>query len=271
MKSMKVHLKNVYGIRKLKHTFNFEKCSSAIIYAPNGSMKSSLANTFRDIINNENSCDRIFSDRKSNRVILDGAGRPINPKSVFVVGPVDKEFGVGKRTSMLLVNSELRKEYEDLTGDSDEAKSKFVSKLKNQFNLDIDVEKEISLVFTQKEDKFQDAVIQISYEVDNQHESQFSDVPYDIVFNDKVEDALNNPEVQEALKQYVSHFNSLIEKSEFFRHYKFTYYDAQKIADALDERSFFESKHAVKLVGKNRCIEVTSKSKFEDLINKEKK
>jgi hypothetical protein len=43
MNRVTVSLANCYGIRKLQHEFDFSQRKAYAIYAPNGSMKSSLA------------------------------------------------------------------------------------------------------------------------------------------------------------------------------------------------------------------------------------
>ncbi len=48
MRSLKMELEHCYGIRKLEHTFDFRNSKAVAVYAPNGAMKSSLANTFQD-------------------------------------------------------------------------------------------------------------------------------------------------------------------------------------------------------------------------------
>ena len=43
MDQVSVDLKNCYGIKALKHVFDFSNTPAFAVYAPNGSMKSSLA------------------------------------------------------------------------------------------------------------------------------------------------------------------------------------------------------------------------------------
>ena len=49
---MTVDLKNCYGIKALYHEFDFNTGNAFLIYAPNGSMKTSLARVFNDINTN---------------------------------------------------------------------------------------------------------------------------------------------------------------------------------------------------------------------------
>ncbi len=56
MKKVIIKFEHCYGIKKLEHTFNFEK-NTFSIYAPNGVMKTSFAKTFRDISTNAETKD----------------------------------------------------------------------------------------------------------------------------------------------------------------------------------------------------------------------
>lgn len=114
MEKLLLDLEHCYGIKKLKADLDFSKKSAIAIYAPNGAMKSSLAKTFQDIADEENSGDRIFKDRINKRVVTDEKGTALPPESVMVVLPYEEAFGHSEKTSTLLVNSKLREEYEKL-------------------------------------------------------------------------------------------------------------------------------------------------------------
>lgn len=49
MQELKLDLENCYGIKKMNETIDYSNNNVAIIYAPNGTMKSSLAKTFEAI------------------------------------------------------------------------------------------------------------------------------------------------------------------------------------------------------------------------------
>ena len=49
MEDLKLHLENCYGIQKLNEDIDYSNNNVAIVYAPNGTMKSSLAKTFEAI------------------------------------------------------------------------------------------------------------------------------------------------------------------------------------------------------------------------------
>ena len=109
MNRVTVDLRNCYGIKKLEHTFDFSQKSAYAIYAPNGSMKSSFAQTFKDIADGAPSRDRIFPSRKTVREIKDDNGQVLSPDSVLVLPPYDEFFSHTEKTSTLLVNNALRR------------------------------------------------------------------------------------------------------------------------------------------------------------------
>ena len=54
---------NCYGIKEFTLTnIDFTRCNKAIIYAPNGVMKTSFSKVFEDIAHGKASTDRIFRD-----------------------------------------------------------------------------------------------------------------------------------------------------------------------------------------------------------------
>jgi len=85
MKQVTVALENCYGIKKLDYKFDFSAESVYAIYAPNGSMKSSLAQTFKDVAEKAVSKDRIFPVRVSVRKITDENGADLPSESVLVL------------------------------------------------------------------------------------------------------------------------------------------------------------------------------------------
>lgn len=64
---LKGHFENCYGLNNFDLTeINFTSSNNkAIIYAPNGIMKSSLAKVFDDISKKKKASDRIFTEKKA--------------------------------------------------------------------------------------------------------------------------------------------------------------------------------------------------------------
>ncbi len=74
MKRVSLNLEHCYGIKLLKAVLDFSKIQAYAIYAPNGVMKSSLAQTFQDAFKGETSKDSIFPERATLRHITDERG-----------------------------------------------------------------------------------------------------------------------------------------------------------------------------------------------------
>src|SRR5450759_4878765 len=104
MKQLNIDLENCYGIKKLQGHFDFSTGKAYAIYAPNGSMKSSFAQTIQDIADGNTSKDRIFPARVSTRSVTDENNANLPKETVLVVRPYDEVLGHTEKTSTLLVN-----------------------------------------------------------------------------------------------------------------------------------------------------------------------
>jgi hypothetical protein len=269
MQKITVKLENCYGIKKIKEEFDFSQYRAYAIYAPNGSMKSSLAQTFKDVADAAASTDRIFTTRKSSRKITDETGAELPKESILVIRPYDEEFGYTEKTSTLLVDSKLRKEYEELYIEIDKSKEMFLKAMKEQSGSKKDLEKEISSTFTKSEDEFYRALIRVKDEVLAQKDAPFSNIQYDTIFDDKVLSFLGTKDVKTAIENYIRKYNELLAASTYFKKGIFNYYNAATIAKSLADNGFFNANHTVNL-NANKKLEITSQKQLEDLIAKEK-
>ena len=132
MNKVSISLKNCYGIKQLDCEFDFSDRAVYAIYAPNGSMKTSFAQTFKDISAGEPSRDRMFPSRKTTRKVKAENGAELPKESVLTLPPYDEFFSHSEKTSTLLVNNELRKEYERLHADINRSKEIFLKEMKGQ-------------------------------------------------------------------------------------------------------------------------------------------
>lgn len=270
MNSLKVELANCHGIRALDATLDFGDGNTVAIYAPNGTMKTSFARTFKDLALGQDTVDQVFPDRASSRQITDENGRVPNPDDVAVVLSYDEELGPTELTSTLLVNPELRKEYESLQVDLIDARDALVSALVSQAGTKQDVIATVSRVFTQSEDRFFDALIRVSYEIEQLDDARFSELPHDLLFNDKVATALKGTEVQAQLAAYVNRLNQLLDESTFFNRESFTYYNATNVTKSLGANGFFAANHSLLLHGESEPRQITSDADLQELITDEK-
>ncbi len=269
MNKLQIELENCYGIKALKTSLDFTQHRAYAIYAPNGAMKSSLAHTFKDISDGVPSKDIVFPTRKSVRNIFDENGSAVGKGDVLTVAPYDEVLGHTEKTSTLLIDAKLRKEYEALHLEIDKAKDAFLKALAEQSHSRKDLEREISTAFTKSDSEFYRALIRIKDEVEGQEAGPYACVSYDIIFDDKVLTALNTKDAKTAIKEYVEKYNELIAKSTYFKKGTFDYYNAAQIAKNLADNGFFNAKHTVRL-NAAESIEITNQKQLEELISKEK-
>ena len=269
MNKLKVSLRNCYGIKKLEHQFDFSSGPVYAIYAPNGSMKSSLAQTFKDLAENVVSKDRIFPARVCARKITDEKGAPLPPEYVIVVAPYDEVFSHNEKTSVLLVDNALRKDYEALHVEIDKARESLLKALKEQSGSKKDLEQEVSSAFTTTDSEFFRALIRIKDELASQKDAPFAGVKYDTIFDDKVQAFLKTGDVRTAIAEYITTYNELLAASAYFQKGIFEYYNASTIAKSLADNGFFNAKHTVSF-NNGKKVEIKTKEQLEDLISKEK-
>lgn len=262
-------LENCYGIKSLRTVFDFSESNVFALYAPNGVMKTSLAHVLRDVADDRESTDRIFPERTTKRIIVDSTRHDVPRESILVVSPYDEEFAVTEKTSVLLVNSKLRKEYEDLHLKINQSKKRFLQSLKKQSKTRKDIETEISLVFARQEDAFYRALSRVRDEVESLQDTRLSGVKYDQIFDERVLAFLNTKDFRVAIKDYVTKYNELLDSSKYFSRETFNYYNAATIAKSLASNGFFDAKHTVNL-NADEAIEVTSQKQLEQLITEEK-
>lgn len=269
MKTVTIDLESCYGIKKLQTKFDFAKAKACAVYAPNGSMKSSLAQTFQDIADGAASRDRIFPARPCKREVKDESGADLPKECVLVVRPYDEVLGHSAKTSTLLVNPTLRKEYEALHADIDVAKDTLLKALKEQSGSKKDLEKELSSTFTARDDQFYVALNRIKDEVGAQPDAPLANVTYDVIFDDKVLGFLATKDFKTAIEDYIKKYNELLAASTYFKKGTFNYYNAATIAKQLAENGFFAAKHSVNLNAEAK-LEISSQKELEELIATEK-
>lgn len=270
MNKINIDIENCYGIKKLKKDLDFSRCKTYSIYAANGAMKTSLAQTFKDIADGVKSKDRIFPNRVCNRTIADENGNELPKESIVVIRPYDDGIiGHNEKTSTLLVDNKLRKEYEELHIEIDKSKESLLRALKEQSGSKKELEREISSTFTKSGEEFYLALVRVNDEVISQKDAPFSDVKYDTIFDDKVLGFLKTKDVKSAIESYIKKYNELLAASTYFKKGIFNYYNAATIAKSLADNGFFNAKHTVNLNADEK-LEITSQLQLEELISKEK-
>jgi hypothetical protein len=270
MNSISVDLENCYGIRSFKANFDFSNDRVFALYAPNGFMKTSFAQVFTDLSKGNKPKDRIFPERVTICNVKDESGKQIDKKQIFVVGPLDSRFDGGGNIALLLVNETLRKEYQTLHQGVKDAKDALLKAIRTQADSKRDFEAEIARAFTPEDENFQKALDRIEKELKAQEATPFKDVRYESLFDEKLQDLLQSPEVSAGINGYVTRYNELLAASVYFRRGMFDYYNAAQIAKSLTSNGFFEAKHSVTLNG-GTPKHIKTQKELEQVIDEEKK
>ncbi|WP_139856658.1 hypothetical protein [Aequorivita sinensis] len=246
MKHLDIKLENCFGIGKLEHQFNFDLSNTHLVYAPNGTMKTSLAKTFELISQGDTidkPCDRIYKSRISKYDVLSD-GVEIDPNDILVINAEDDSFDASSKISSFLASKVLKDEYDEIYQILNELKLEFVKKLKS---ISQSTDCEIELIHTFQEDDNFDF-----FEILNNQigflKSEFE--KYDFRYND-IFDKKGNVEKfldrnKDILDQYSKDYKNIISKSKFFKESStntFGTYQANTIIKSIEDNSFFEAGH----------------------------
>ena len=111
MDRLTINMVNCYGIKSLAHDFNFSLSRANIIYAPNGIMKTSLSNTFKQVSNNNEPEEKLYGRQPEYTIEIDGVD--IKAEEILVIEPFNPSFDAAN-LSTLLVNTEKKAQYDSL-------------------------------------------------------------------------------------------------------------------------------------------------------------
>lgn len=270
MNKIKIKFENCYGIRQMNHEFDFNATNAFSIYAPNGFMKTSFSKTFSDISKNKSSVDLIFPERVTVRSIHDENGTEIKGENIFVVEPYNEEFNSDK-TSLLLVNQAIKKQYDDELQKIDEKMDALFKKLKQLSGLtgrSVTPETELLKVFGKN--SIFDLFGILEPKVNSASDERLSTITYAELFNDKTIPFLDSGQIKLQLKEYIDKYNELVEKSPVLSK-SFNHYHAKTVHKNLSENGFFSAKHSVNLFNGTGKEEITSAEQLDEKIEEEKK
>lgn len=267
MKELNLDLENCYGIGKLNHSFDFTNNLCYLVYAPNGTMKSSLARTFNDISKNDKKvipCDRIYKERKTHfEILVDGA--PISPNAILVVDAEDSNFDASHKITNFIASKELKEQYDKIYNELDSQKIDFIKKLKI-VSSSSDCESEFINTFSTNNYSFYESLELINNQLEN-------DFPkYNFKYNDVFDKKGNVDRFLQKnktlLDTYVDKYQNLLTKSSFFKKSgnSFGTSQANELLKSTEDNSFFEAGHKFLIDGK---LQIDSTEKLKNLVEQE--
>lgn len=268
MQTLKIKFENCYGIKKLEKDFDFSTRKVFSLYAPNGSMKTSFAKTFKDFSSGTETKDSIFTERVTTREIKDESNTDLTPTQIFVIEPYLESYR-SEKASTLLVNQTLKDRYEEILKQIEQEKSTLINKLKQLTGLTgrtITVESEFSKAFGNK--SFFEILLSLESSITERTEHPFSSIIYSNIFDEKVVAFLNTKDFKRQIKDYIERYNTLIESSKYLQK-GFNHSNAADIQKSLKGNGFFKAKHSVNLFNGTTNDTITSEDDFQELMTKE--
>lgn len=252
MKELKLDLKYCHGINKLN--YNFDLNNDYLIYAPNGTMKTSFSKTLMDYKNNIDSYDVYFPKRTSTRNITIENNDPLDINNLVIIDSDDYEIANEKMTS-LLVNPSLKKEYDQVYSTLEKSYKDINKKIKSLSGMELQ-----TVLFDLKISNLND--IQTDYlNPDNANES-FKDIKYSKLFTDDNLKILEQKDIVESIDNYIKTCNDIIENNDIFVKDVFELYNLKAVIKNLDSNNYFKLGHLLKFKS------IKDKEKFYDYDEK---
>lgn len=249
MDKLNIDLENCYGINKLTQEFDFTKSNTVIIYASNGVMKTSFANTFKDVSSAKTPKDRLFGKPTSYTIKIDNIN-DIEAENILVVKSFES-IDTSLSQTKLLVDENSKEEYDSINNSLIELKDKIVIDLNHKSGIPKKDLEDILLNDFDENNIFNlfNKLNDLSL-VDN-----FSELKYNDLFNKDVTDFLSKPNVKNKIEEYFNTYNELVENSTIFKTGVFNPGRAENVALTLKKENYFYAKHKLILDGDENPIE----------------
>lgn len=280
---LKGRFENCYG---LKHfdlgEICFQECNKAIIYAPNGVMKSSLAKVFEDISRGDITEDRIFKDRISSYSIdyhnLHFEFCSSNPNTspspdnarVYVINSFTDSFEFTKESvSTLLADTETRSQYDQIMAEFADEVKQIETELRQLSGIQ---KKDIkpTLIDDFKLSDTSDWPDILEMINDSFHEYQpltFStEFKYSELFNDKVLAVYSKRDFRDSINEYISSLKRLLENNPLLSN-NFTDRDVESLSKAFEKNNLFNAQHTIRLKGNTE--EIHSIDRWNEVVKTE--
>lgn len=279
MEKLELELENCYGINKLKENIEFTKTNNktgvkedvnaCLIYASNGTMKTSFANTFLDIENERETKDRIEPNNNTIRNIkIDG--KDLNKDDVLVIQTYIEGYDSTNK-SKLLASKRLKKEYDDIWNEISKNKDIFLKEIKKISGISNinEIEREIINIFKENDTNDFCTILEKTKQKYKIEEIEIlKNIKYKEVVNEDIEKALSQEVVSNALSDYMKKYDEILEQSELYKPGIFDNTRAKISLKSLKDNSFFEANHKIVLENQTVLNETEFENKMQEIEDK---
>lgn len=265
---LQLDLANCYGINQLSKELDFTKSATNdginSLYAPNGTLKTSLAKTFKDVEENKDTKDLIFPSRTTVRNIkIDGTD--IASSQVMVIDSYNESYS-SQQLSTLLVNEELKQQYDTALKEVDGKRSTLISGVAKKSGKR-DVPSLFNEAFAVPQKELLGLLVTLS-EQTNPDYTQYGEYKYDTLFNPKALQLIASEDLSKDLADYIDTYDKLIENSTVLSK-TFNHQKADVVSKSLTDNGFFNASHSVNISVDGSKQEVSSKKELNDLLQSE--
>lgn len=278
---MDLNLKNCHGIGKLNTTLDFSKENNfvSLIYAPNGTMKTSFAKTFRDICNDdETNMKNLFSDKDPEyEVNLDGniLTKEEYKDIFFVVETLNEEYDF-QNISPLISDKKSKEMYEEIAKEIMKNRDLLTMEIKrisgvtvhNNEDINEVIEKLFVSSFPDKGNTLLDILSNLESDLDSNDNLDVVDIKYNTLFGEKTRLILEDENLIKHIESYSEQLHELLLKSDIFEENNFTNYNADNLVKSINSNNLFKAGHEIKL--KDRDVNVKSLKEFKEILKYEK-
>lgn len=267
--------KNCYGMKEFElKPIDFTQSNKAIIYAPNGVMKTSFSNVFFDISKGLQTTDRIFKNNISSYSVNYYSSTYSNTNlnetdRIYVVKSFDERFELSRETiSTLLADETTRKRYDILVQEFKSYTDEFVAdfstlsgisktKIEDFFKSTFDLDDRAD---------WPDIFLKLN-ELNNNKSSieELKSIKYTDIINDKTIEILQDEDFVDKLNDYLKALERLIEDNELLSE-NFNDYNAEELGKNFKKHNLFENRHKIVL---KDGTEITTLTEWNNEVNKQ--
>lgn len=248
MKKLKLSLKSCYGIRRLEATLDFSKGKNVAIYASNGTMKSSLARTFKDARDGTGPRDRIYGVPGRYEILWDG--RSIAKDAILVFDPSD-EKDEAQTSAGILVSDKLRTEYNAIISGISGDLAPLVRRLNKLSGVPKSSIPSTILADHGMAGQPDDRIYELLLEQPASAPASglgkpdgLKNLNYSQVFNADTEPLFKDPKFKRLISQYIKRYNSLVAMSRFLKG-RFDQHAAGDVQKNLEKAGLFDAGHMI--------------------------
>lgn len=275
---LSARFENCYGIKEfdMGTGINFGNSNKALIYAPNGVMKTSFAKVFEDLSKGESSKDRIFPTDVTSYSVRYYTSNFVysstNPREVpscdaiYVVNSFSDSFEFTKENvSTLLADEATRNEYNLLLTQIGEQIRSFETALSVKSGIPKTKIKDVLIedLFLQRTADWPDIINGI-HSLLQQGEiiDYLGEIKYTVLFNEKAVKEYGKPEFRRYIEQYIERLGELLHSSDLLTNV-FTDRSAETLTKSFASNNLFAADHKIVL---RNGTEVRSLNEWKDTV-----